>query len=213
MATLNIFRRLLQLFPVLVCVGTCLACSEPLNWKARPFIDRASQATIIAYGLVIEKFPPEEGGYHFWPDGYDAEVEFYCILRGDSQIEATANVTGLGFYPGMCTDNAVEEGQEYILFLGVTDEGKLEVRDINVETGAVSATEDYLRQVTTLCDLELKAPTGGAACPADLASDVEQTTDENCYRSAARDCYANTRYYWLVLCLMTVNVIKYFPNR
>ncbi|XP_077984295.1 uncharacterized protein LOC144438940 [Glandiceps talaboti] len=53
-------------------------CSMTEEYRLKPFLERAAQADVIAYGRVIDKIPIDPT----WTDSaYHAEIEFYCILR------------------------------------------------------------------------------------------------------------------------------------
>ncbi|XP_077984471.1 uncharacterized protein LOC144439088 [Glandiceps talaboti] len=192
----------------LCCVG-CYGCSEPMGWQAKTFLDRASSADTIVYGRAVEMYPTTFGN---WPEAYQTEFEFYCILRGKNPIPLSVNVTGFGVYGGLCTATEVEKGEDYILFLDATDDGGLEVIDINVQVGATRATDEVLGEVASLCNIETTSPIGGSSCPSDFVGDVEQTTDETCYRSlglAGKWCQQNVIFKMILVCFcfIVINVM------
>ncbi|XP_070554536.1 coiled-coil domain-containing protein 3-like [Ptychodera flava] len=78
-----LFMSTLVALSFTVTKHTALACSLVGTWRPQSFLRRAAQADIIAYGKVIELTPIEEHPLA-WPGAYDAQFEFYCVLRGST---------------------------------------------------------------------------------------------------------------------------------
>ncbi|XP_070552400.1 uncharacterized protein [Ptychodera flava] len=156
---------------LLVCsavllIGTSLTCV--VVGPVKTFLERASDTDIIIYGEPVAKYTREDvpAGLSS-PSAYIAEFVVYCILKGEL-MSARENVTGLGMMMS-CDVTTVDLGQKYVIFLQRSG-GYLLPDHHNVQNAATVATTEIFAQLSTLCELTPRPPTGQEVCPPEVPS-------------------------------------------
>jgi len=82
---------------LIICDGgpAAEACSMPIGWRPLSAVERMSNAAVVLFGRVRAVYPDERFSYSSKTTVYTANVEVYCIMKGD-RTEQFVNMSEAG---------------------------------------------------------------------------------------------------------------------
>ncbi|XP_077983783.1 uncharacterized protein LOC144438573 [Glandiceps talaboti] len=198
------FVKTVLIFTFAAILKTTLSCSLS-SWDYQPFLRRASQAEIIAYGEVTDLFPiahvPES-----WPGAYDVKFEVYCVMKG-GELENNVYIHNVGELTS-CSRTMVQNGTKYVFFL--TWEGdKLVPDEVNVQSAADNS------ESTVCCGDTGDSNEIDSCASCNFTSDPMHTQDQSCYlySGTSSPFHQSSRLYLFVLSIITLLINVLSPSR